>query len=184
MKKIVVFIFLLVVSVQSYAQKFSLETNLLDYLNLGTVNLEMNFGVSQHISILAGGRYNGWEFDGKSEHDVLANVQTTAYAGMRYWPWHVYSGWWFAFKGQWQEYGRGGVWRPALEEGTAMGAGLAAGYTLMLSKSFNINFAAGVWGGVKDYILWNCRHCNRIREEKSSGFVGLDNVNISISYIF
>ena len=180
MKRILFIVFLSALALQAKAQKISLETNILDYANLGTLNLEANYGVSQHISLLLGGRYNGWEFEGKSIHDVISNEQITAYAGFRYWPWPIYSGWWFGFKGQWQEYGRGGVWRPLLEEGTAIGAGVTAGYTLMLSPRFNMNFAAGFWGGSKDYTLWNCRYCNRIQEQERGFFIGLDNVYVSL----
>lgn len=184
MKKLMIVLMLVSGALRCNAQTFSVETNLLDYANLGTINLEANVGVSQHVSLLAGGSYNDWEFEGASVHDIISNKQKKGYAGFRYWPWHIYSGWWFAVKGQWQEYGKGGVWRPALEEGTAIGAGALAGYTLMMSKHLNLNFALGVWGGSKEYTLWNCRHCNRIREQGKKGFVELDNVYVSLAYIF
>ena len=38
-------------------------------------------------------------------------------AGARWWPWYVFSGWWVGLKGQYSDYVKTGVWRPALEEG-------------------------------------------------------------------
>lgn len=42
----------------SQAQSFSVSTNIADWANFGTVNLEAGMSVSRHFSIVAGGHYN------------------------------------------------------------------------------------------------------------------------------
>ena len=60
-------IFALLFSQELIAQnaRFTLSTNVLDWANFGTANLELGVGLSQHFSIHASGRYNPWEFTAK-----------------------------------------------------------------------------------------------------------------------
>jgi hypothetical protein len=113
------------------AQKVSLNTDLVDWGYFGTINLEAGFSVSQHFSLMAGARYNPWEFKTRLDKDMYKK-QITEYVGARWWPWYVYSGWWVGAKVQHSYFSETGMWRPALENKQAIGAGLSGGYTLML----------------------------------------------------
>ena len=112
------------------AQEFSLSTNLLDWANLGTANLQAGLSFSRHLSLHAGARYNKWDFGSAEKGTAFQNRARTASLGMRYWPWNVYSSWWFGAKAQAEEYNRGGLFkRQQTEEGVAAGLGMGAPYT-------------------------------------------------------
>jgi len=173
------------ICINAEGQKLSLSTNAFDWAMLGTANIETQVSVSQHISILAGARYNPWKFETPNPHLIVQNRHTAFYAGLRYWPWYVYSGWWIEAKAQCGNFTRSGIWRPALEKGNAIGAGLAFGYTLMLSKSINIDIGVGAWGGRKlKRQLFDCPSCLNLREEGPKNFIDLDDIKISFMYLF
>ena len=129
------------------AQKLSVSTNALGYADFLTVNAEASVAVARHWSVNAGFMYNPWSFRG--EWGEMRNSRRTASAGTRFWFWNVYSGWWLGAKAQWEEYNRGGIRSPRTEEGDAFGAGLSAGYSLMLHRNINLDFGLGFWGGYK-----------------------------------
>lgn len=167
------------------AQNVAISTNALDWLNFGTLNLSIGVDVSRHFSLEAGTRYNPWSFDRKSSGLTIKNQQTTAFAGVRFWPWYIFSGWWIAARCQYSKFSDTGIWRYALNEGTALGAGLSFGYTLMISKHFNLEFGAGLWGGkLLEHTLYHCPECMRIREEGPGFFISPDNISVSVIYIF
>ena len=68
------------------AQKWTVQTNFLDWAALGTVNAEVGMSVSQHFSLMAGGRYNPWDFHSHNPEALIRNRQETVYLGVRYWP--------------------------------------------------------------------------------------------------
>ncbi|MBR5275372.1 MAG: DUF3575 domain-containing protein [Bacteroidales bacterium] len=167
-----------------WAQKVALSTNLLDWTNLGTANMEASLSVSQHLSFVVGGHYNPWSYQTPKGYDVI-NQQTTGYIGMRYWPWYVYSGWWFEAIARYSSFRKAGLWRPALEESQSVGGGLTFGYTIMLHEHLNIEFGAGIWGGRHfDYSLYECPRCMELRERSPRNFIAPEDISISIMYIF
>lgn len=167
------------------AQKVSFSTNLVDWAYLGTTNLEAGVGVSQHFSLVAGGKLNLWSFDDTKRDITVQDHRQTGYFGVKYWPWYVYSGWWGGFKGQYEKRYSSGVWRPALEKSTAVGGVLSAGYAIMLHKHFNIDFGAGIFAGrYIDYTLYRCEDCAVIRQQGPRSFLRLDDVMISFNLIF
>lgn len=181
---ILISVFILGISYPAEAQKVSVSTNFVDWANFGTANLEAGLSLSQHLSLFAGGHYNPWEFKTPKGY-MMHNQQSTAYAGVRYWPWYVFSGWWLGAKMQYSSFSRTGVWRPALEEGESVGAGLSFGYTIMLHKNLNLEFGAGIWGGRHlKYNLYECPVCMRIRETGARNFIYPDEVSVSIMYVF
>jgi hypothetical protein len=166
------------------AQMTSISTDLVKWGYLGTANIDAGFSVAQHFSISTGIRCNPWEFKTPSG-DQMNDRQMTAYVGARYWPWYVFSGWWVEGKLQYSDFSRTGVWRPALEKGMSVGAGLSFGYTLMLHEHLNLEFGAGLWGGRHlKYGLYECPVCMRVREEGPRNFIRPDNLSVSLMYIF
>lgn len=177
-------ILLFVILFTSRAQHMSVSTNVLGWADYGTINLSAEVSLARHFSFEAGGRYNPFSFQRQSGLTVR-NQQKTAYAGVRYWPWYVFSGWWMGIKGQWSEYSRTGIWRFAVDEGKRYGVGLSAGYTWMISKGFNIDFGIGGWGGrIYDHTLYHCLKCMEIRETGPKNFIALDDVSVSLMIIF
>ena len=78
------------------AQQWSVSTNAVDWLNFGTLNVEASAAVAQHISVNASARYNPWTFNASDPATQLQNREQTYRLGMRWWPWHIYSGWWIS----------------------------------------------------------------------------------------
>lgn len=164
--------------------KFAISTNVLEWANFGTINVDLGLGFSRHFSVQAEARYNPWNFSAKNDMPVY-NHQTTVSAGVRWWPWYVFSGWWVGVKARYSDMGRTGIWRPALEKTSSVGAGLSVGYSLMVHKHFNIDFGAGFWGGAHyKYNLYDCPKCMKLRTSGAKGFVGVDMVSVSFMYVF
>ena len=171
-------------SIPSYAQKFSLSTDLLGYACLGTFNVDVSYAVSQKWSLNAGARYNPFEFNAKGSGKQFQLKQRSCSFGARLWPWHTGSGWWMAMKLRWQEYNMGGVFRTEAQEGNRYGTGLYAGYTHMLSSHLNIEFGLGLWAGMDKYRKCSCTSCGYIVQSGKSMFVLPDDVSISFAYVF
>ena len=118
MKKFL-FLIVLVFSLASEAsaQDWSVATNLFDYVSLGTINAEASAAAGRHLSVNASARVNPWTFHQGDPAKQMQNRHQTYAVGIRYWPWHIYSGWWFSGMAQYQEYNRGGIIAQETEEG-------------------------------------------------------------------
>lgn len=177
-----------------HAQRFSLSTNLLDWANLGTVNLQAGLSFSRHLSIHAAGRYNNWNFGSAEKGTAFQNRARTVSLGMRYWPWNVYSSWWIGAKAQLEEYNRGGFFKRQLtEEGVAAGLALGVGYSRMLSSRWNLDFALGGWFGKAWYTQYRCPRCGRVvsredgtpvRDATRWFLLPSNDIQISLTYVF
>jgi len=177
----------LILPLTSSAQIWTIHTNVLDWAALGTVNAEVGLSVSQHFSLVAGGRYNPWEFTTHDPEAIVRNQQKTAYLGFRYWPWYVNSGFWISAKAQYMHsFSNTGLWRAALKEGrNGWGGALSAGYTFMLSKHFNLEVGVGGWAGVfKEYGFYSSPEKHFTREEGRKKFIYPDQVSLSFAYVF
>lgn len=171
-------------SVHSGAQKVSLSTNLLDYAALGTMNVDVSYAFSRHWSAAVGVRYNPFTFM-KGDPQLQFQYRQQSYsAGIRMWPWHIWSGWWFASKIRYQEYNIGGILGAETREGDRLGLGLYSGYTHMISRHFNIEFGLGLWGGWDYYTKYSCPVCGIKIEEGRGGFLLPDDVMVALVYVF
>ena len=165
------------------AQSLAVSTNVVDYAVLGTMNLEVSYALQQHWSIAAGARYNPFTFE-KEDGEQFQLRQRTFALGARWWPWHIYSGWWLSPKVRYMEYSAGGVIYERTKEGDRIGVGAAAGYTHMISSHLNIEFGAGFWGGYEKYTLYSCPHCGYYRGSDRKSFLLPDDLIIAICYVF
>ena len=108
---------------KSEAQTMSVSTNVLDYACLGTLNADVSYSLSRRWSVTAGARYNPFTFR-KGDPDRQFQMRQQSYCiGARLWPWHTWSGWWFAGKLRYQEYNFGGIRSPETREGDRFGGG-------------------------------------------------------------
>ena len=169
---------------KSHAPKVSVSTDLVEWGYLWTVNLEANVSVHQHWSILAGGKINPWKFDKKSGEEFY-DVQNTAYIGTRYWPWHVFAGWWVGAKAQYSSFQRTGIINQSLKKGQSIGAGLSAGYTFMLNERLNLDLGLGFWGGYRlKYNRFDSPATMVPMNAASKGFIAPDELTVALMYIF
>lgn len=176
-------IFAGLLSPAAQAQNVTLSTNALDYANLGALNAEVGVATGRHISISAGAIYNPWSW-GNAEQGELRNRQRTFAAGIRWWPWNIWSGWWLSLKGQYSEYNSNLFSKDGLtEEGNAIGASFSIGYAIMLSKHFNLDFGAGFWGGSTNFTTYACPTCGKIIESGAKGFIWPNDLRASIVFV-
>ena len=181
-KRIFILLVLLCVCCVCRAQMWSVSTNAASWAYLGTINGEVSVAAHRNISINASAMYNPWTFS--SEKGPFQDRQRSVALGIRYWPWHVYSGWWIAAKAQYQEYNRGGMYGEVTsEEGDALGGSLSFGYTLMLNKWLNLEFGAGVWGGSTQYKVYACPRCGKVLDSGNKWFVRPNELIISLVFV-
>lgn len=183
-KTILLMAFIAVISTTTSAQDWSLSTNLMDYVSLGTLNVQGSAGVSRRLTIEASARVNPWTFHKGDPERQMQNRHQTYAAGIRYWPWHIYSGWWVSGMAQYQEYNRGGIISRSTEEGDAFGLSAGGGYSLMIHENLNIDFGISFWTGQKTYITYACPTCGKITGKGSVWFLMPDEIRVAIQYIF
>ena len=183
-RTIIILLAALTFGVNASAQDWSLSTNLMDYVSLGTINMEGSVAAGRYLSVNASVRYNPWTFQQGDPAKQMQNRQQTYAAGIRYWPWHIYSGWWFSGMAQYEEYNRGGIFSQATEEGDAFGLSLGGGYSLMIHENLNIDFGLSLWGGQKTYVSYACPSCGRITDKGSKWFFIPNELRVAIQYIF
>lgn len=175
---------LLTASRNASAQSFSVSTNLLDWANFATLNLDAGVAAGRHTEFVAGFRYNPWHFG--SDETLCCNRARTISAGLRLWPWYVWSGWWASVRLQTEEYSRGGIFNMKyMEEGRALGAGLSGGYSLMVGRRLNLEFSLGIWGGWRWYDRYSGQPCGRLTGSGSGPFVlPSGETRVALSYLF
>lgn len=156
----------------SFYPKFAIGTNLGGLISGATVSVEASAGVSRHLSIDAAARYNPW-FEAYRQRSVAL--------GPRWWPWYVYSGWWFSGKARYQEFN---AVEELSTEGDRYGGSVSVGYSRLLGKHFNLDIGFGMWGGYEVYSVYECETCGTIREQGEKYFLRADEFVIAVTYIF
>ena len=167
---------------QAFAQQWALSTNVADYANFGTLNIEGSVATGRHWSVTAVAKYNPFLF--RKGADALSARQQLYGAGVRYWPWHVYSGWWAGARLQYQEYNQGGILSPATDEGDRYGMGLSGGYSYMLGEHLNLDFGIGFWSGYDRYVRYACPVCGLTQQRGERLFILPNDFLLSLVYVF
>ena len=164
--------------------RVSVSTNFLDYARLATLNVDASYAVSRHWSVIAGARYNPFTFRKGDEENQFQYRQQSYSIGTRVWPWHIWSGWWFAGKLRYQEYNYGGILSDETEEGDRFGVGLYSGYTHMINPHLNLEFGLGMWNGLSIYKTYSCPVCGITVDSGNKYFLLPDDIMISLVYVF
>lgn len=183
-KTLLILLILAAFPLLSSAQQWSVGTNALGYANMGTLNLEASASVARHITVVTSAEVNPWTFHPGDPDRQKQNRSQSYAAGIRWWPWYVYSGWWASAKLRYSEYNRGGFLSRETEEGDAYGLGIGAGYTLMLRDNLNLEVGAGFWGGRKIYTTYECPHCGRITGGGKKWFMLPNDMLLSLVFVF
>jgi len=175
MKKYIISLFLLVATgLISKGQELSLATNIVDYARSGSANLEASYGFARHWSASAGVKYDSAGYERQQLYSV----------GARYWPWHIYSGWWLCGKMQYQEFNDAERVSLKTSEGDRYGAGLSFGYAKMLNKHLNMDLGVGLWSGLSRFTTYNCPSCGKILDSGSKIFLLPNDLLMSLTWIF
>ena len=181
--KYILFVIAICMGFNASAQRFSVGTNAVDWLSLGTINAEASVAVSQRVSFHVGAELNPWTYAAGDQKKQFELRQNSYWAGARWWPWHVYSGWWFGADARYSIYNLGGVIKRETEEGDAYGGGLYGGYSIMLNETWNLDLGAGLWGGYKKYVKYACPLCG-VKVDEGEKVFFLPDARIAIQLIF
>lgn len=166
-----------------YKARFCIGHNFADDLILGTLNLDGQISFWRHWSVMLGARYNNWTWRPATELQ-FEKRQRTFYAGVRWWPWYSYSGWYVGGKFQWQEYNRGGIFRRETEEGDALGLCLGGGYDVHIFDWLNLELGGYFWFGGTKYVTYACPHCGKRIDDGKKFFILPDEVRIALQFVF
>lgn len=154
--------------------RWALSANLLDAALLGTAGLSIQYGWTRHWSVEMTLRSNPFSYGG-----ALYDRRQSIALGARWWPWNVYAGWFVRGAAQVASVSRKGL--PLLNDGASesYGAGLSAGYALMLGRSLNLEFGAGLWAGRERPLTVNGTH-----PSPTSWFLAPDALSLSLVFVF
>lgn len=168
-------------------KKWSVYTNLADYVD-ATFNVGCQYALAKHWTADALVQYNthsyGWK-DRYSERKLLS-------LGARWWPWCVYSGWWIKGAAVIQDYHAAGKLTLAEdpdvpERGDAYGFGVSAGYSLPLTKYFNLEAGVGMLGGWKRFAQYtDTTFATPLAGSETlvKGFCRLGEISLSAVFVF
>lgn len=165
------------------AQNLSVSTNIADWADLGTINADMSYSIARHWSIGAGAQYNPFRFT-RDTGDVVQDKRQSYSFLTRFWPWHVYSGWFIGGKVQYQEFNRGGLDSPEAREGDRYGTGFSTGYAKMLGSHVNLELGLSAWMGREKYTVYSCPVCGTVVDKGEKNFLLPDSLILSLAYIF
>lgn len=173
---------LMAAALPAAGQNVGIATNLADYVSYGTLNISASMASSPHWTLEAQAKYNPFTFGAPGEEDFSRRRQFSA--GSRYWPWHVFSGWWLSGSLRYQEFSRTADGSPVTTEGDRFGGSIGAGYSYMLGKHFNLDLGMGVWGGYQLYTDYSCAVCGDVLSRGAKYFFLPDEFVVALSYIF
>lgn len=162
------------------AQNMHLATNLLDYINFGTINGEFGLSPTPKWSFYIKGRYNPFAFN---NHNQKQNRVASVAVGSKYWFWYSNSGWFLNAHIGYSIYNTGGIFDEYAYEGDAYGVTLGGGYALMISKKWNLDFGFGIQGGYTSYTQYACPKCGKVIGRKEQLYVVPGSLMVQFSRI-
>lgn len=163
---------------------WALSTNLLGYADLLTLNLEFQYAVGRHWSLAMSGKSNGLTIK-KGEENQIMDRKIVASVGAKYWPWYVYSGWWFSGFMRTENFSQSNLTKNmGFRSGDSYGAGVSAGYALILSKWFNLDFSVGAWGGYRTTSTYEFPDLEHSAGRSSKAFIDIADICVSAMFVF
>ena len=164
-----------------YMPKFAIKTNAL-YWATATVNLGIEVGLSEKLTLDISGNYNPWRFSNYRQFKHWL-VQPE----LRYWPCERFYGHFF---GVHAHYARLNVSNLNIfglgdkrYQGDAYGAGLSYGYQWILNKRWSMEAEIGIGYARINYAKYECGGCGpKIRDGKTN-YLGPTKVALSIIYV-
>ena len=178
-------------SLNSEAQDLALKTNIL-YDATATVNLGIEAALSQKWTFEVGGNYNNWVMpqDRRWKHWL---VQPEG----RYWFCNKFIGSFLGIHLHGGQYNFGNLknnieflgsdFSPLSDnryQGWFVGAGVAYGYSLVLSKHWNLEFELGVGYAYTVYDRYPCADCGERLEHSDHHYLGPTKAALNLVYLF
>lgn len=181
MKRIIVFLVALsalLIPKPVDGQNMYVATNLLDYLNLGTINAEFGLSPWPEWTLYLKGRYCPFSHNlgGRLQNRVAGGA-----AGARYWFWYSHAGWFLDAHAGYSKYNTGGIFDSYAYEGDAFSIAAGGGYSLMLNRRWNLDFGLGLQAGHTSYVKYACPRCGKVVGRDKKIFVAPANVLVQLS---
>lgn len=167
---------------EAYKPRFSLSASLSSLLLTGTLAGDVAWSIARRWSIHGQAAYNPWiwHIGGK---DITLRQLSFAARG-RYWPWFVYSGWFFGGGPRFARYHFGGLRSPRTEAADAWGISGEIGFAWLLSPRWNLECSAGCWAGIRRYSLYDAPRCGRLLKSGTAWFFRPDSFSIALRCTF
>jgi len=160
----------------------SISVNAVDLASLAVINAEAGAELSRRVSLYFNAKYSPFEFG--SGDDIRRNRQIAFNAGVRLWPWHTFSGWFFGAGAGFMRFNRSNWLSERNWEGDFYGLQVGVGYSYMLAKHINLDFGAGVMAGPCRYSEYSCPTCGVLKDKGKKIHVEPNNILIQLSYLF
>ncbi len=158
------------------AQFYSVGTNI-PVAATTTLNMELSMTLDRKYSLHLPVYYNPFVFGGNKK---LQNF--TVLPGLRSWMLESYIGGFLGVNAIGTKYHF--TWKDNRYQGYGFGAGISAGYALMLSPRWNLEAEVGLGLIWADYAKYPCEKCTRKIEEEQGWHVVPNKVGISLVYLF
>lgn len=160
----------------------AISTNLMDWLDLGTANLSVEYAFARRWSADVVTEYNFLSLRGGALKDKRRGVTV----GVRYWPWHTYSGFWVRpFMGAESSDAAGLPLKFLNKRCDRFGAGVSGGYSLMIARNLNLDFGIGFWGGLRHDLPGGTEtNANGTAPARSwGGYIAPKDIRISLMFV-
>lgn len=158
------------------AQFYSVGTNI-PVLGTTTLNAEVSMTLDRKHSLHLPLYYNPFVFSGNKK---LQNF--TLLPGVRSWMLESYIGGFIGANAIGTKYHF--TWKDYRYRGQAYGAGISAGYALMLSPRWNLEAEVGIGLVWADYQKYPCEKCTQKLEDKQGWYPVPNKVGVSLVYLF
>ena len=182
LKKLLLIIAVLVISLNGKAQEFALKTNLL-YDATASVNLGMEIGLSKKWTLDISGDYNNWEIKQHKWKHWFAQPE------FRYWFCEKFNKGFFAINaiaGQFNlgNLGEGfGKLSDSRYQGVGYGGGIAVGYAWILGEHWNLEAEIGVGYMYFKFDEYNPEN-DKVATDRCRNYIGPTKAALSFVYIF
>lgn len=160
------------------AQNMYVSTNLLDYLNLGTINGEFGLSPMPKYTLYMKARYNPFTFNSGKQ---IQNRVAGGALGAKYWFWYNNAGWFLNSHIGFSVYNIGGILDKYAYEGKALSLSVGGGYSLLLTERLNLDFGLGLQSGYTSYIKYACPKCGKVVGEEKQLFVAPSNMLVQLT---
>lgn len=167
----------------AHAQFYSVKMNALSLAAGGTLNLEGEVVAGNNWTLNVVGQWNPWEFGSDGSRRVK---QITVSPGARYWFGGAFNyGWFMGWHGIASRFNMSNMFGLNRRyDGRAYGGGMSAGFSIPLTKRWNIEYEVGVAGAWSDYRVYDCGNCGQFREHKHAWKVIPSRVGVNMIYLF
>ncbi len=187
LKRWILILFMIFVTILTYSQKIGVKTNLL-YDATTTPNLGFEFSLSPRWTLDLSGGYNPWILN-KDKNKKIKHFIVMPEA--RYWFCEHFQGHFLGIHSGYSQYNISSVRLPFQSKSTryhryqgwGTGIGLAYGYSWILGKRWNLEASLGAGYIFTKYDKYDCITCGKFKGKEKHHYLGPTKAGLSIIYM-